>query len=260
MRSLDFVSKQPLPDHFVRSLSRSLIFLAVITVAIKLRYGAREPELRPVYTEDVPILPSLSNLLASNRNDANANHRSPVGLRGYNHSTIDIAGWHPRMVEYGDLTRIAILQRGRLEVVHHPDFGARPVLVKMAGLPGDIKSISHETIVYRLLYGLQITPLFLGHVTEYGRIIGLITEYVQQPEKRPAQHSRAEACLSALRQMHKRGIAHGDAHAGNCLAREDGSAALIDFELAMETTSRVEFERDLWIMSHTGDIETWPLI
>lgn len=157
----------------------------------------------------------------------------------------DYIGWHPRKVDYNDFIAVEAIQSGRLELVRHSDFGKTPVLVKIAD--------AHEATIYRLLYDLHITPSFLGHVTQNNEVVGFITEFVHQHEKPRlrAHPSKREACLAALRRMHARGIAHRDAHGENCLLREDGSAALIDFELSAETSSRAEFDRDLWVMHHT---------
>lgn len=195
-------------------------------------------------------------------------------------------GWHPRRIELADLVPIATIQPGRLEIVSHAALlGARPVLAKMAPSPRDIPSLAREAAVYRRLHGLGVTPLFLGHVTVGDRIVGFVTEYVgearagagddddgggddtltepnrspppRQPQPQPqplpqnAPGKKAEACLAALRRMHARQVAHGDAHGENCLVRGDGSAVLIDFELALETPAQSELDRDLWIMTHT---------
>lgn len=189
-------------------------------------------------------------------NDAAADGSGIVRSQGVNQSSSDITPWHPRTIEYGDLVRVAVIQDGRLEVVQHPDLGTNPVLVKRAALPEYINSISRETEFYRLLDGLGVTPTFLGHVQEAGRITGFLAEYVEQQDGE--QHGRdggTEACLAALRRMHARGIAHRDAHGGNCLVRGDGSAALVDFELAEENSSGAEFERDLWVMRHSRHVE-----
>lgn len=192
----------------------------------------------------------------------------PVVARLPETSADNTTGWHPTRIDNSELVPLGTIQPGRLEVVQHPaSWGRTPALAKLA-------PDAHEAAVYRLLHDLGVAPRFLGHVTEEGRIVGLLTEYVgqvtmteqqqQQYEERKGdeylvqiapvrRRRRLDACLSALRRMHARGIAHGDAHGGNCLLRADGSAALIDFELAVETTSRAEFDRDLWIMSHTVD-------
>lgn len=171
-----------------------------------------------------------------------------VPSRRASHAHLNTTGWHPARIANMDLIPLRSIQPGRLEVVRHPHLGPSPVLAKLA-------EDAHEATMYRLLYDLDVTPRFLGHVTAVdGQIIGFVTEYVE-PSTKPAgpEKRRQKACLAALRRMHSRGIAHGDAHEGNCLLREDGTAALIDFELSRATWSRAEFDRDLWIMSHTVD-------
>lgn len=171
-----------------------------------------------------------------------------VPRRRASHADTNTTGWHPERIANVDLIPLRSIQPGRLEVVRHPHLGPSPVLAKLA-------EDAHEAAMYRLLYDLDVTPRFLGHVTAMdGRIIGFVSEYVE-PSTKPAgpEMRRQKACLAALRRMHARGIAHGDAHGGNCLLRADGTAALIDFELSRATWSRAEFDRDLWIMSHTVD-------
>lgn len=155
------------------------------------------------------------------------------------------SAWHPQLVPLDELVSVEALQPGRLEVVQHHVFGARPMLLKIA-------DSAHEATMYRLLYGLGVTPQFLAHVTEGQKgIVGFLVEYIQPTATAAVTTTRREACLAALRQMHRRGIVHGDAHEGNCLARGDGTAVLVDFELSIESVGRAEIDRDLWIMDHT---------
>lgn len=190
-------------------------------------------------------------------------------------------GWHPRRVGLGQLVPVRSIQPHRLEIVvvvapdndlaqlgggpttTTPPPPPAPVLAKLAASPGDLAALAREATMYRRLYDVGVTPRFLGHVTDEaqgGRIVGFLTEYIPPPPPSSSRgnnksSSKAEACLAALRRAHARGIAHGDAHGGNCLARGDGSgsAVLIDFELALETGAQAEFDRDLWIMAHTAD-------
>ncbi len=161
--------------------------------------------------------------------------------------------WQPRKIDYLDFVKVETLQHDRLQVVTHPEFDA-PVLIKIASFPEEIPSLEREATAYRLLHGSGITPEFLGHVMEGGRAIGFITEYIG--EEPLARGRNMVSCLAALRHLHLKGIAHGDAHDGNCLIRKDGSAVLIDFELSLETWSPEEVERDLDIMSRC--IQTTP--
>jgi hypothetical protein len=153
--------------------------------------------------------------------------------------------WHPRKIDYLEFIKIETLQQDRLQVVAHPEFNS-PVLIKIASFPWEIPSLEQEAMVYRLLHGSQATPEFLGHVTEGSRVIGFIIEYIEEVPSIRAKYILG--CLDALRSLHRRGIAHGDAHDGNCMIRENGSPALIDFELSVETWLQEEFERDLDIM------------
>ncbi|KAI3401484.1 hypothetical protein diail_10918 [Diaporthe ilicicola] len=261
-----------------KSLLRwALLPLAFIAVAVVLQHGIPGQDLMSVHARAAQlVLHSLwqssskgdddctnadtdrsSSVVVGTRSQSCPNQSTSNQSTFHNQSTHDIVVWHARTIEYGDLIKVEAIQPGRLEVVQHPGLGPDPVLVKRAGLPGDVKSIARETAFYRLLDGLGVTPLFLGHVAEAGHVVGFVAEYVQQQQRQEeAEEERAgsgtqEACMSALRRMHAREIAHGDAHGGNCLVREDGTAALVDFELAVEAGSREEFERDLWIMSHT---------
>lgn len=231
--------------------------LALTAVSIALQHGILVQPLD--FTRAREILFDILHPATSDRDDAVTGYGSTIRSQGANQSSFYITPWHPRTIEYSDLIKVAAIQEGRLEVVQHPDLGTEPVLVKRAALPEYIDSISRETAFYRLLDGLGVTPLFLGHVAEAGRITGLLSEYVQQQEvedeKRRGRESGTEACLAALRRMHARGVAHRDAHGGNCLVRWDGSAALVDFELAEETSSGAEFERDLWVMRHSRYVE-----
>ncbi|KAF3768617.1 hypothetical protein M406DRAFT_327044 [Cryphonectria parasitica EP155] len=166
--------------------------------------------------------------------------------------------WHHREIDYDDLTVVQTLQPGRLEVVRHPDFGNTSVLVKL-GPDGYEADMHRETEFYRILDGLGTTPLFLGHITRGDRIVGFVSEYIIAEGKSAAvgtQTGRKKAaCLAALRRMHANGVAHRDAHGGNCLLRENGTAVLIDFELSVVNPSQAQVAKDLWVMSHTVQIE-----
>lgn len=234
----------------------AFVTLVVVTISIALQHGFPAQALDFVHMRARQTLFAVLHPSRSDCDDAVTGYGSISRPQSVNQSSFDVIRWHPRAIEYNDLVKVATIQEGRLEVVQHPDLGPKPALVKRAALPAYIQSISHETNFYRLLDGLGVTPTFLGHVTEAGRITGFLAEYVeQQASKRFDRASGTEACLSALVRMHARGIAHRDAHGGNCLVRGDGSAAVVDFELAEENSARAEFERDLWVMKHSRDAE-----
>lgn len=247
-----------LTRSLAKSLRWALVPLALTAVSIALQYGILTQALDYVYARTRQTILDILHRARNDRDDAATGHGSIIGSYGANQSSFEVTPWHPRTIEYSELVKVMTIQEGRLEVVQHPDLGTEPVLVKRAALPEYIDSISRETAFYHVLDGLGVTPLFLGHVTDAGRITGFLSEYVQQQqedEKRIGREDGTEACLAAPRRMHARGIAHMDAHGGNCLVRGDGSAALVDFELAEETSSGKEFERDLWVMRHSRYVE-----
>lgn len=209
--------------------------------------------------------------LASGSNDGRGQMPSILAARNGSlwglHNEPPMSGWHPRRIELDHLASVRSIQPHRLEIVvplsevaaNKDEFGlattTTPILAKLAALPKDLEALAREDTMYRLLYGLGVTPRFLGHVTVDGRIVGFLTELVPsgvEQGRTTRGRLKAEACLAALRRVHGKGIAHGDAHGENCLARGDGSAVLIDFELALETSAQAEFDRDLWIMAHTA--------
>lgn len=225
---------------------------AVITVSVAIQHGIPAQALDFVHSWARHTFFDMLFPVRDDRDDIATRSGGSIELQNVNNSNVDIIPWHTRTVEYSDLVKVATIQEGRLEVVRHPDLGAEPVLVKKAALPSYIDSIARETAFYHLLDGLGVTPQFLGHVAEGGRVTGFVAEYVQQQQQHGGDRGGGtEACLSALRRMHAKGVAHRDAHGGNCLVRGDGSAALVDFELAEETSDGAEFERDLWVMRHS---------
>lgn len=247
-----------LTSSLSKSLRWAFVPLAIIAVSIALQHGISIQGLDFVHTRARQALFDILHPSRTDGDDAATDSGGIIGSKGINQSSFDIKPWHPRIIEYGNLVKVVTIQEGRLEVVQHPDLGTKGVLVKRAALPEYIDSISREAHFYRLLDGLGVTPLFLGHVTDGDRITGFLAEFVQHQEDDGKRHDRdggTEACLAALRRMHARGIAHMDAHGGNCLVREDGSAAIVDFELAEETSSVAEYERDLWVMRHSRFVE-----
>jgi hypothetical protein len=201
---------------------------------------------------------SNASLIAGLENEF-GNWMGPTSANGCAATTANVTTdntktWHPRLLDLSTFTTIKTLQPGRILVGTHPSLpSSSPVLLKMATVP-------HEAHIYHLLHGSGATPEFLGHGVQdsadgHEEVVGFVTEYIPQErleddDSQGGHRARQlEGCLDALRKMHARGIAHGDAHDGNCLVREgDGEAVLIDFELAVETGDQREFERDLDVM------------
>ena len=168
-----------------------------------------------------------------------------AGTTIYRHPNV-VQGWHPRKIRHGELCLVKALQRGRVYIASHPDF-ASPILLKLA-LDGDDKpGMDHEVAVYQAVDGQGIAPAFYGHVLDSsGQSVGFITEYVRPAAAASQRDYRG--CLQALHSLHQHGIAHGDAHTGNCLPRPGGAAVLIDFELVAFLAAPAEHRRDLDVM------------
>lgn len=202
----------------------------------------------PTSSEQVSI--DLPHLPLGDWNEAHIYLDRLIGTYRINNTTLTshlemVNDWHPRKIDYLDFVKVETLQHDRMQIVTHADFDI-PVLIKIASFPWEISSMEREATVYQLLHGSGVTPEFLGYVTEGGRAIGFITEYITEVPS--IRDKNMQGCLAALRNIHRKGIAHGDAHDGNCLIRRDGSSVLIDFELSLITWSQAEFERDLDIM------------
>lgn len=97
--------------------------------------------------------------------------------------------WHPLNIDYLDLRKVKSLKTVSnlrrvekadfLQVVTHPVFN-RPVLMKISSFPNLMEqAISDaEVSIYKRIEGLGIAPRFLGYVTEHGRVIGFLLEYL----------------------------------------------------------------------------------
>ncbi|KAH6982354.1 hypothetical protein BKA56DRAFT_720921 [Ilyonectria sp. MPI-CAGE-AT-0026] len=69
-----------------------------------------------------------------------------------------------------------------------------------------------ETTAYEWIDGKGVRPKFLGHLTEAGRVIGLVMEHID--DARSAQTGDQAACQAVQAKLHSRGIKHGDMAAG----------------------------------------------
>ncbi|KAJ5684535.1 alpha-galactosidase A precursor [Penicillium maclennaniae] len=105
------------------------------------------------------------------------------------------------------------------------------VVAKFARFPWEVQYIENETTAYQWISGRKIGPQILGHLTEHGRVIGLLMERITG-----ARHAGAEdieVCREALSRLHNLGVRHGDTNRFNFLIRES-KATLIDFDMAQK--------------------------
>lgn len=100
----------------------------------------------------------------------------------------------------------------------------------------DISRIERETVAYFRLdqhRNARVPPLapsFLAHLTENGRVIGMLLEKL---EGEFATIDDLSACEEALCTLHRLGMTHGDVNRYNfILDRSKERAQLIDFEHA----------------------------
>ncbi|RYP12821.1 hypothetical protein DL765_007141 [Monosporascus sp. GIB2] len=159
--------------------------------------------------------------------------------------------WHNRAIEYSHLVKHDADLKGdgettdRLMLVSHPNNNERKMVLKIMALPKAIERdlITNEIRAYKAVEGLEIAPKFLGFVTEEGRPIGFLTEYIEGA--RHPRRDEEEACRQALKRFHRKtGLCHPDNNAGNFILKGD-RVYIIDFETAGLPTDEHAFTRDL---------------
>lgn len=153
--------------------------------------------------------------------------------------------FHPTVHEYATFTTLQCF-RPEVRKVTHPNF-QQPVVIKFSPFEALIDPFERETIAYQWLSGQNFVPDFLGHVSEHGRVIGFILEYV--PKASPAGPGDLKSCMKVLTRLHDLGIKHGDLNRYNFLIREDGEAVLADFATACKCERPSELEKEKWELS-----------
>lgn len=160
--------------------------------------------------------------------------------------------WHPISVDYLELEKVSQIlytnllwrRSDTLWLVTHEELFPMPVLMKIAEFPVSdaLTRVENETKVYQAIQGKGIAPEFLGHVTENGRVIGSLFEYIdgECPEKQDLPR-----CERVLRKFHREGFLHGDSHPMNFVVCGGGTTKLIDFETSRPCTNQVEFDKEV---------------
>ncbi|KAK2604910.1 hypothetical protein N8I77_007801 [Diaporthe amygdali] len=90
--------------------------------------------------------------------------------------------------------------RGRLRVVTHEAFEDSDLEMVMKIWPSPMSSklgLENEMMAYKACDGWDITPEFVGYVTEQGRVIGMLTKYLEVAHK-PENDEEKELCRTAL--------------------------------------------------------------
>lgn len=148
--------------------------------------------------------------------------------------------WHGTYVDYLDLLIGRKVRTGIYEAKY--SLFDDTVIVKFARFPWEVQYIENETTAYQWISGHNIGPQFLGHLTENGRVIGLILERIT--DARYAGTQDIEICQEALSRLHDIGIRHGDINRFNFLIR-NSTATLIDFDTAQKCQNRDTLRQEL---------------
>ncbi|KAI9828452.1 MAG: hypothetical protein M1832_002880 [Thelocarpon impressellum] len=166
------------------------------------------------------------------------------------YSPLPCAGpaWHENLVDVLSLQHIATYGPRVQEV----QYQGCPAIAKIARFSFEVRYVRNETLRYRQIHdadqtgvggsrqengpepGLR-TPPFLGHLTENGRIIGLLLGKVEGDF---ARIDDLAICTTAIQQLHAVGLVHGDVNRHNFLidrgqtAGQKPATNLLDFEHA----------------------------
>ena len=147
--------------------------------------------------------------------------------------------WHSKFYPYLSF-EIGERLRSNVYMASSPQF-EKPIVAKFARFHWEIGYYIAETQAYSWIEGHNIGPEFLGYLTEDGRVIGFLIEYV---EGHHATISDLPACEAVVRRLHGLGVLHGDLNKHNFLISERG-AILIDFETAKQSENNEVMEREV---------------
>ncbi|GES57890.1 alpha-galactosidase agla [Aspergillus terreus] len=107
--------------------------------------------------------------------------------------------WHGTYIDYMDLSVGRKLRTGIYEV-RCASFN-NAVVAKFARFSWEIQYMENETAAYQWISGHDIGPQFLGHLTENGRVIGFLIEYIPMHGTRALKTLRLAGryCLGCMR-------------------------------------------------------------
>jgi hypothetical protein len=153
--------------------------------------------------------------------------------------------WHHNRVDVLSLEQIKDLKSN----VHEVLYNGKPAISKIAAFEWDVPRLERETWAYSILdehqrlTGDQISPKVLGHLTECGRIIGLLLE---RQEGRFASIEDLPDCEATVRKLHEIGLIHGDVNRYNFIVnKEQGGVTMVDFEHATAVFSEEDAEKEI---------------
>lgn len=136
--------------------------------------------------------------------------------------------------------------RQHVGIVACPQFRGR-VVCKYAPFPWMMHRIEQETAVWERVTAQRgdatryWAPRFLGHVSEEGRVIGFLMEFISGHF--PRGEGDREVCSKALEKLHGLGMKHSDIHRGSFVVRREkgvDEAVLVDLQMAVPCRDAVE--------------------
>ncbi|KAK2051998.1 alpha-galactosidase A [Colletotrichum caudatum] len=153
--------------------------------------------------------------------------------------------WHSTKVDCLELEKTRQLTAMAFEALHSTlpinHTSQATMIAKIARFEWELPRIEQETRAYKLLESSQLAPRFLAHVHENGRIVGFLLEKI---EGRSASFQDLSSCETALENLHKLRLIHGDVNRYNFIVTEEG-VKLIDFERFQENASSESMSEEL---------------
>ncbi|WPH02137.1 Hypothetical protein R9X50_00499200 [Acrodontium crateriforme] len=155
--------------------------------------------------------------------------------------------WHQQQI---DVLSLKQTKRHRSNV-HEVFYSGIPAISKIAAFDWEIPRLERETWAYSILDQHQrpelgepqISPRVLGHLTECGRVIGILLERL---DGQFASADDLPDCANTLRRLHEIGLIHGDVNRYNFIVdKQRKQVSMVDFEHAAaldEFTAKMELQ------------------
>lgn len=141
--------------------------------------------------------------------------------------------WHRELIDVLTLPKDKVLNKCTYETTYQ----GKPAIMKIANFEYDVPQVENETSAYSMVGAYErnhpdeppLTPKFLGHLAEHGRVIGFLLE---KREGRFASIDDIPVCRALVTQFHKAGLIHGDVNRYNFIIndQEPTQSCMIDLE------------------------------
>jgi hypothetical protein len=131
--------------------------------------------------------------------------------------------WHPTKIDLRELQPLYYFSTRTCKVLYKSQLA----FAKIARFEYEIPWIEKETAVYKAIDKIDIGPRFLAHLTEEGRVMGILLEYISDTQSGSLED--LDICQKVVRRLHKVNVLHNDINMYNFLLR-DGRCWMCDFE------------------------------